>query len=79
MSLKDDEDGPWGHGDNNSWPKRPKQGRDEGPAIEELFKKSQDKFKKFFPKGGKGSGYTLWYIAGGIFFLWLLTGIYTVQ
>ncbi len=79
MSLKDDDDGPWGHGDNNSWPKRPKQGKDGSPDIEELFKKSQDKFKRLFPKGGKGSGYTLWYIAGGIFFLWLLTGIYTVQ
>ncbi|HUX79292.1 MAG TPA: FtsH protease activity modulator HflK [Alphaproteobacteria bacterium] len=79
MSLKDDDDGPWGHGDNNSWTKKPKSGRDEGPDIEELLKKSQDKFKKFFPKNGKGSSRTLWYIAGGIFFLWLLTGIYTVQ
>jgi modulator of FtsH protease HflK len=79
MSLKDDDEGPWGHGDNNSWTKRPKRGGGEGPDIEELLKKSQDKFKKFFPKGGKGSGRTLWYVAGGIFFLWLLTGIYTVQ
>ncbi len=79
MSLKDDDDGPWGHGDSNSWTKRPKPREGGGSDIEELFKKSQDKFKKFFPNGGKGNGRTLWYIAGGIFFLWLLTGIYTVQ
>lgn len=79
MNFKDDDDGPWGHEDNNSWSRKPKPRRDEGPDIEDLFKKSQDKLKKLFPKGGKGNGRTLWYIAGGIFVLWLLTGIYTVQ
>lgn len=79
MSWKDD-DGPWGHGDDeNIWTRKPKKKRSGGPDFEEILKKSQDKFKKFFPKNGKGSGGTLWYIAGGIFFLWLLTGIYTVQ
>ena len=80
MSWKDD-DGPWGHGDkdNDSWTRRPKRGGNGGADIEELFKKGQDKFKKFFPKSGKGGGRTLWYIAGGILFLWILTGIYTVQ
>lgn len=75
-----DNDGPWGQGDKDkdSWPKKPRQ-RDENPNIEELLKRSQANFKKFFPKDGKGGGKTLWYIAGGIFFLWLLTGIYTVQ
>ena len=79
MSLNDD--GPWGQGDkdNSSWTKKPKRGGGDGPNIEELFKKGQDNFKKFFPKNTKGSGKTLWYIAGGAFFLWLLTGIYTVQ
>lgn len=76
-----DNDGPWGHGDkdNNSWTKKPKRSGDNNPNLEDLLKKSQDNFKKFFPKNGKGSGKTLWYVAGGIFFLWLLTGIYTVQ
>jgi membrane protease subunit HflK len=76
-----DNDGPWGQGDkdNNSWVKKPKRGKEDNPNIEDLFKKGQDNFKKFFPKKGKGGGKTLWYIAGGIFFLWLLTGIYTVQ
>lgn len=76
-----DNDGPWGSGekDNNSWTKKPKRSSNDNPNIEELLKKGQDNFKKFFPKDGKGSGKTLWYVAGGIFFLWLLTGIYTVQ
>lgn len=75
-----DNDGPWGQGDkdNGSWQKKPRK-KEENPNIEELLKRSQANFKKFFPKDGKGSGKTLWYIAGGIFFLWLLTGIYTVQ
>ncbi len=79
MSFKDDDEGPWGRGENNPWSKRPKRGENEGTNIEELLKKSQDKLKTFFPKGGKGNVRTLWYIAGGVFFLWLLTGIYTVQ
>ncbi len=81
-----DNDGPWGPGDkdNNSWVKKPKRGKEDSPNIEDLLKKGQDNFKKFFPKNGKGGGKigggrTLWYIAGGVFFLWLLTGIYTVQ
>jgi membrane protease subunit HflK len=76
-----DNDGPWGQGDkdNNSWTRKPKRGKEESPNIEDLLKKGQDNFKKIFPKNGKGSGKTLWYVAGGVFFLWLLTGIYTVQ
>src|SRR5438445_11926750 len=79
-------DGPWGSGDkdNNSWIKKPKRDQKDSPNLEELLKKGQDNYKKFFPNNGKGGkngggGKTLWYIAGGIFFLWLLTGIYTVQ
>lgn len=84
MSWKDDEEGPWGHsGDDNKsnpWTRKPNRGGKEGADIEELFKKSQDQFKTFFRKNGKGGGgRTLWYVAGGAFFLWLLTGIYTVQ
>lgn len=78
MSWKDD-DGPWGHGDDSSWIKKPKRKDNQPPDLEDILKKGQDKFKKFFPEDGKGGGKTLWYVAGGIFFLWLLTGIFTVQ
>lgn len=80
MSWKDD-NGPWGHGDkeNTSWTRKPNPREGEGPNLEELFKKGRGKFNNFFSNDGKGSARTLWYIAGGIFFLWLLTGIYTVQ
>ena len=78
MSWKDD-DGPWGHGDDSPWMKKPNRKDSPTPDLEDILKKGQDRFKKLFPENGKGSGKTLWYIAGGIFFLWLLTGIYTVQ
>ena len=60
MSWKDDEEGPWGHsGDDNKsnpWTRKPNRGGKEGADIEELFKKSQDQFKTFFRKNGKGGG-----------------------
>jgi len=78
MSWNDE--GPWGEGDkDNPWRQKPKRTKGNSPNIEELFKKTQDNFKKIFPKKNKGGGKTLWYIALGAFVLWLLTGIYTVQ
>lgn len=78
MSFNDDDDGPWGHGNKDPWKKKPRQ-RNSVPNIEDFIKKGQDRFKKLFPKNGKKSTKPLWYIAGGVFVLWLLTGIYTVQ
>jgi membrane protease subunit HflK len=82
MSWKDD-DGPWGQGDDNKqenpWIRKPKGKGGDTPDIEAFLKQSQDKFKKLFPKEGKGNSKALWYVAGGAFVLWLLTGIYTVQ
>ncbi len=79
MSFKDDDEGPWGHGDNSSWTRKSNKRKEDGPDIEDLLKKGQDKLKNFFPKNKKTSGSTLWFIAGGILVLWGLTGIYTVQ
>ncbi len=83
MSWNDDNEGPWGHGGGgdkeNPWTRKPKRGQKENPDFEDFLKKSQDKFKNFFPKDGKANSRSLWYLAGGILFLWLLTGIYTVQ
>ncbi len=82
MSWNDDE-GPWGQGGDdkkeNPWSRKPKRKNGSDPDLEALFKQGQDKFKKFFPKDGKSNSRLLWYIAGGAFVLWLLTGIYTVQ
>ncbi|MBI2707456.1 MAG: FtsH protease activity modulator HflK [Proteobacteria bacterium] len=82
MSGNDD-DGPWGYGGDdkkdNPWIRKPKRNEGDDPNLEAFFKKGQDKFKEFFPKNGKGNARVLWYVAGGAFFLWLLTGIYTVQ
>ncbi len=82
MSGQDD-DGPWGHGGDNKqdnpWIRKPKRRDGQEPDFDAFLKKSQDKFKEFFPKNGQNNGRILWYVAGGIFFLWLLTGIYTVQ
>ncbi len=82
MSWNDD-DGPWGRGgddkQDNPWSRKPKRGEKDDPNLEALFKKGQDKFKEFFPKNGKSNARVLWYVAGGALFLWLLTGIYTVQ
>lgn len=79
MTFKDDDEGPWGHGDNNSWTRKPKKKKSDGPDIEDLLKKGQDRFKEFFPKGGKGNKKTLWFISGALVLFWLSTGIYTVQ
>lgn len=82
MSGRDD-DGPWGHGggdkQDNPWIRKPKREAGKEPDFDAFLKKSQDKFKEFFPKNGQNNSHILWYVAGGIFFLWLLTGIYTVQ
>lgn len=83
MSWQDD-DNPWGHGGQNGkdnpWGKKSRRKSGDKPDLEKLFKHSQDKFKRLFPHKNKSPNtYMLAYIAGGIFFLWLLTGLYTVQ
>lgn len=81
MTWRDDE-GPWGQGeeDGSSWSRKPQR---KGPPplhFEDFLKKNKGHFKKFFPKQGRPlNGRFLLYLAGGIFFLWLLTGLYTVQ
>lgn len=82
MSWKD-EDGPWGHGNedkkNESWSQKPQHRKRPSPEMEDFFKQFKSKFKQFHSKNGNNNPYFLAYIAGGIFLLWLLTGIYTVQ
>ncbi|WP_119679034.1 FtsH protease activity modulator HflK [Indioceanicola profundi] len=76
--------GPWGSppggGNNNPWG-RPSGGggsQPPGPDLEELLRRSQDRFKRVMPGGfGSGKGIALaLLVVGG---LWMASGIYRVQ
>jgi len=81
--------GPWGGGSggggggggggNNPWGGR---GGDRGgphaPDIEEMLRRSQERFRRMFP-GSFGGGRSLWLIAAAVVFLWGLSGFYRVQ
>lgn len=87
-------DGPWGGGPNrpNPWGQGPQRPDSQGsPDLEELFRRSQDKLKKVFPRkggggGGGGSGPSLAGIGGrgialavvAVAVLYGLTGFYRV-
>jgi membrane protease subunit HflK len=60
--------GPWGGGSSGSPP----------PDIEEMLRRSQERFKRFLP-GGMGGVRTLLLVVVGIAALWLATGFYRVQ
>ena len=61
--------GPWGGGGPSGTPP---------PDIEEMLRRSQERFKRFMP-GGIGGGRTLLLVAVGIVALWMATGFYRVQ
>jgi len=63
--------GPWGGG---AGPR----GGPQPPDIEELFRRSQDKLKKFLP-GGKGGGKRIVLLVVALVLVWLATGFYRVQ
>ena len=70
--------GPWGGGGGGprgQWP--PSGGGGTPPNIEEMLRRSQDRVKRFLP-GGFGSGRAAAFIVGGIFLLWLFSGVYKV-
>lgn len=75
--------GPWGQG-----PKDPRGGGNHNtpPDLEDILRKGQDRLKKVFPGGGKGSsgggsgGPVFWVlIAIAVVVFWLFQAIYTVQ
>jgi len=61
--------GPWGGGGPSGSPP---------PDIEEMLRRSQERFKRFMP-GGIGGGRTLILVVLGIVALWMATGFYRVQ
>jgi len=60
--------GPWGGGPGGQQP----------PDIEEMLRRSQDRFKRFIPSGGGGAKRITMIVLAAIV-LWLATGFYTVQ
>ncbi len=64
--------GPWGGG-QSPWGRGP-----QGPKVEDLIRRSQDKMRGVLP-GGFGSMPGLLLIAAVAIFLWLASGIYQVQ
>jgi membrane protease subunit HflK len=62
--------GPWGGGGGS--------GRQKPPDIEEMLRRSQDRFKRFIPSGGGGAKRITMIVLAAIV-LWLATGFYTVQ
>ncbi|NQV55072.1 MAG: FtsH protease activity modulator HflK [Rhodospirillales bacterium] len=62
--------GPWGGGGG---PSRP-----QPPDIEEMLRRSQDRFKRFIPSGGGGIRRIVMIVLAALV-LWLATGFYTVQ
>jgi membrane protease subunit HflK len=66
--------GPWGRGPTGG------SGGNPPPDLEELLRRSQDRLKRFIPRGGPGfTGAGLIIIVLGIVAVWLLSGIYVVN
>jgi membrane protease subunit HflK len=69
--------GPWGSGGGQGpWGGGPS--RPQPPDIEELLRRSQDRFKRFLP-GGKGGARRISILVGAAVLIWLATGFYVVQ
>ncbi|MCP5365286.1 MAG: FtsH protease activity modulator HflK [Hyphomicrobiales bacterium] len=68
--------GPWGGGGGGPWGSGPSS--PQPPNIEEMLRRSQDRFKRFMPRGGGGwRGIVIGVLL--ITGIWMLTGAYRVQ
>lgn len=72
--------GPWGGGGGgpNPWGRGGGFGGNRPPDLEELLRKSQDRFRRAIP-GGLGSGKGIALVVAIAFVIWMLTGLYRVQ
>ena len=66
--------GPWGGGGRGNGPAGP---RGPQPNLEEILRRSQDRFRRILP-GGFGTGPGILLAVLGIFVLWLASGFYRV-
>lgn len=80
--------GPWGQGDGSSGggPRRGRSPSGQGPDLDEILRKSEEKIRTLFGKGrgggrgGKGIGLTSLLLGvAGLIVLWLMTGFYKVD
>ncbi len=74
--------GPWGGGGggpSNPWGRGGGFGGSRPPDLEELLRKSQDRFKRVLPSGFFGSGRGLLVVLFAVVVVWLAFGIYRVQ
>ncbi len=74
--------GPWGGGgggSNNPWGRGGGFGGNRPPDLEELLRRSQDRFKRILPGGVFGSGRGLLLVVLGALIVWFAFGIYRVQ
>jgi modulator of FtsH protease HflK len=77
----DNQQGPWGRptggsgGGKNPGPQRPPQ----GPDLEEFIRRSQNKFKQFFPDEGDNGTKGMLLIVIIAMLIWLSSGIYLVK
>lgn len=70
----DNTQGPWGKPPSGG----PGQPPESGPDLDELLRRGQEMYRRLFPAdGGRGGGILL--LALGVFFLWLVSGIYFVS
>ncbi|MDP6109463.1 MAG: protease modulator HflK N-terminal domain-containing protein, partial [Rhodospirillales bacterium] len=73
--------GPWGGGGGGQGPWGGDGGGPTGqkpPDIEEMLRRSQDKFKSILPSGGRGGRRIVLLVLAAIV-VWLATGFYRVQ
>ena len=81
MSWKNEGGGPWGGNGNGQGPwgsKGPGGGSGNSPDIEDMIRRSQDRFKSFLPGGG-GSVRSTFLIILVILLFWLGSGFYRIQ
>jgi len=74
--------GPWGGGGGGGqspWGGGGRGGGPQQPNIEEMLKRSQDRFKRFLPGGGFGGWKAIGLIVVALVVVWMLTGLYRVE
>jgi membrane protease subunit HflK len=70
--------GPWGGGSRGPGGQGPWNRGPQPPDLEDLLRRSQDRFRKVFPGGASGSRGIILFVLAAIL-VWLASGIYRVQ